>query len=238
MNDEERWQSVKEHGKNWLQEQSNADKGLHLGEYFAYTYNHDLKHIAFSLSRYKFVSKMFCYRPNMRVLELGCNEAVGAVMLSQNMNMEKYVGVDLDADAIAWNRENLPAEWQFLAANFFTNTELQAGRYTSDLVMSLDVIEHIEQKNEDDFCRVITKNLAKDGVVVIGTPNITMDPYASPASKIGHINLYDQKRLYRLLSKYFANVFIFGMNDEIVHTGFAPMACYIFALCTGVKHDL
>jgi len=48
---------------------------------------------------------------------------------------------------------------------------------------------------------------------------------------MGHINLYDQKRLYMLMSKFFHNVFIFHMNDEVVHTGFAPMTCYIFALC-------
>ncbi|MBQ8692884.1 MAG: hypothetical protein IJ520_07040, partial [Synergistaceae bacterium] len=68
-----------------------------------------------------------------------------------------------------------------------------------------------------------------------GTPNITLSPYACEASKAGHINLYDQKRLYKLCSKYFDNVFIFNMNDEVVNTGFAPMACYMFAVCAGKK---
>jgi hypothetical protein len=35
-----------------------------------------------------------------------------------------------------------------------------------------------------------------------------------------------------LLARHFHNVFVFSMNDEVVHTGFYPMAQYLFALCT------
>ena len=30
--------------------------------------------------------------------------------------------------------------------------------------------------------------------------------------------------------QYFENVFMFSMNDEVLHTGFAPMGHYLFAL--------
>src|SRR5262249_47894355 len=40
-----------------------------------------------------------------------------------------------------------------------------------------------------------------------------------------------------LLEKYFAHVFIFSMNDEVVHTGFSPMAHYLFALCSVPKWE-
>ena len=33
-----------------------------------------------------------------------------------------------------------------------------------------------------------------------------------------------------LLDKFFHNVFVFSMNDEVVHTGYAPMAHYVFGL--------
>ena len=36
-------------------------------------------------------------------------------------------------------------------------------------------------------------------------------------------------------SRYFENVFVFGMNDEVVHTGFYPMCHYIFVLGTGKR---
>ena len=87
----------------------------------------------------------------------------------------------------------------------------------------------------DSLCKIITDHLRKDGIAVIGTPSIGMDPYACEASKIGHINLYSQERLYRLMDKYFSNVFIFNMNDEIVNVSFDPMACYFFAVATGKR---
>ena len=35
------------------------------------------------------------------------------------------------------------------------------------------------------------------------------------------------------MQQFFHNVFIFSMNDEVVHTGYAPMAHYLLALgCT------
>ena len=34
---------------------------------------------------------------------------------------------------------------------------------------------------------------------------------------------------------YFNNVFIFSMNDEVVHTGFFPMAQYLIAVCCSKK---
>ena len=36
-----------------------------------------------------------------------------------------------------------------------------------------------------------------------------------------------------LLQREFENVFMFGMNDEIVHTGYAPMCHYIWAVAAG-----
>ena len=39
--------------------------------------------------------------------------------------------------------------------------------------------------------------------------------------------------LRRLLENLFHNVFIFSMNDEMVHTGFAPMAHYLIGMGCG-----
>ena len=87
----------------------------------------------------------------------------------------------------------------------------------------------------DIFLNSILRNLKKDGFCIIGTPNITASKYACKASKIGHINLFDAERLKKLLLKKFNNVFIFGMNDEVVHTGYYPMCHYLFALACNRK---
>ena len=102
-------------------------------------------------------------------------------------------------------------------------------------MVSLDVIEHIPQSNEEDFVDTVCMNLKDTGFVVIGTPNSAIFPYASPSSKSGHINNYTPERLYELWSCRFDNVFMFGMNDEVLNTGFYPMNCYVLALCCNKK---
>lgn len=202
---------------------------LQLGTYYSNMIHSDIKHLAFSLSRYKFVSKMFSYKEKLNLLELGCQEGFGALLFKQTIDLNQYVGIDLDEEAVKWNKEYLPEDLRFICCNLFQCEEIGKGNF--DAVFSLDVIEHIASDMEDELCKLVVKSLKQDGVAIIGTPNIAMDPYACEASRIGHINLYDQKRLYKLMSKYFHNVFIFNMNDEVVNTGFAPMACYIFAMC-------
>jgi hypothetical protein len=51
----------------------------------------------------------------------------------------------------------------------------------------------------------------------------------------GHINMKSADSLKDLLAQYFHNVFIFSMNDEMVHTGFYPMAHYLMALAIEIK---
>ena len=59
-----------------------------------------------------------------------------------------------------------------------------------------------------------------------------MTPYASEAASVGHINLYDQKRLFETCKRHFNNVYIFNMNDEMIHMGMDAMSCYFFAVCS------
>lgn len=207
-------------------------KQLQLGSYYTHAVSSDLKHLVFALSRYKFASKLLMYKKDIRLLELGCQEAIGALMFQQNIKLEKYVGLDFDERAMDWNRNNLSEDFEFICGDLFHSTPQDE---SFDAVVSLDVIEHISTEMERKYCEVICSNIKQEGTVIIGTPNIKMDPYACEASKIGHINLYSQDRLYHLMEQYFHNVFIFNMNDEVVHTGFNPMACYIFAVCCNKK---
>ena len=101
---------------------------------------------------------------------------------------------------------------------------------TFDAVISLDVIEHINQKDQGAFLDGIKDNLSAEGIAVIGTPNDSASRYASEASQIGHINMFDAQRLETLLRDHFVHVFMFGMNDEMVHTGFSPMCHYLMAV--------
>jgi hypothetical protein len=62
-------------------------------------------------------------------------------------------------------------------------------------------------------------------------PSLESQIYASPQSKEGHINCKTGMSLKKTLEKHFKNVFLFSMNDEVIHTGYYPMAHYLLALC-------
>ena len=99
-----------------------------------------------------------------------------------------------------------------------------------DAAYSLDVLEHIAREDEDRFISNIAASLNRTGVAIIGSPSLNSQQWASPTSKAGHINCKDAGELKRLLERRFDNVFMFSMNDEVVHTGFYAMAHYYFAL--------
>ena len=58
---------------------------------------------------------------------------------------------------------------------------------------------------------------------------------ASEGSKLGHVNCRTGKEFKKFMEKYFDNVLLFSMNDEVVHTGFEKMAHYLFVVCSSIK---
>ena len=49
------------------------------------------------------------------------------------------------------------------------------------------------------------------------------------------MNLFDAARLRKTMERYFRGVFMFGVNDELVHTGFYPMAHQLICVGSGRK---
>ena len=194
-------------------------KDRSLGRHWSYNLRNDPKRLPFVLARYKFAASLVTR--SRRVLELGCSEGIGCPLLAHAAT--SYVGVDFDEPAIVTAQENWANERRsFVQGDFLGQT---FGCF--DSVVSLDVIEHIHVDYEDLFFDTVAHNLDDDGVCVIGTPNVTSAAYASEASQRGHINLYDADRLAGAMHKVFHNVLRFGINDEIAHTGYAPMCHYL-----------
>ena len=181
--DEKRWSKARDI--------FNRTNQLQLGSYYSHAIHNDIKHFSFTLSRYKFVAKLLMYKDSVDLLELGCQEGLGALMFEQNINLGRYVGVDLDQEAIEWNKEHLSNDFEFDCANFLDYPGLMDRGGEFDAVVSLDVIEHIDSRMENKFCEVISSSLKEDGIAIIGTPNIMMSPYVSEETQIAHINLYD-----------------------------------------------
>ena len=202
---------------------------LSLGPWTSYSVLHDPKHLCFVLARYKFCSKMLQGKND--ILEIGCGDAFGITVVAQGA---RYVlGVDVDDRLITNNSERLKPIKNLEFRNLNICDEVPTR--TFDGIYSVDVIEHLDPPLEERFMGNTRACLKPDGVCIIGTPNITANKYATPRSRIQHINLKGHKELRALLDKYFVNGFMFSMNDEVVHTGYYPMAHYLFAVGVGVK---
>lgn len=198
---------------------------LTLGGHWSFNLRNDPKRLPFVLARYKLAAKMAC--KNANVLELGCSEGIGTPILAEFA--KSYTGVDMDAEAIDAAMQNFVADnRRFLADDFLDKTF-----GTFDAVVSLDVVEHIVPAMENRYFDTIIANLTDTGIAVVGTPNKTSEAYASPMSKAGHVNVFTMDHLMQAMGRVFHNVFPFGINDEVVHTGYAPMCHYI--VCVGAN---
>lgn len=189
----------------------------------------DPRRLAFILARYKFVSKMLSGCRNAG--EIGCGDAFGTRMVLQEIpDITVYDFDPLFIGDVLARRDN---RWP-LKAEVHDIVEAPLPR-KHEALFSLDVLEHIAPKDEHQFLANMCGSLDDDGLLVIGTPSIKSQPFASPPSKAGHINCKSGGELKALLKRYFARVLMFSMNDEVVHTGFSPMAHYLFAICANVK---
>ena len=106
-----------------------------------------------------------------------------------------------------------------------------------DGAYSLDVLEHIPRDLEHRFVGNICRSLCPEGILIVGSPSLESQQHASPPSKEGHVNCKTAPEFKSLMERYFSSVFIFSMNDEVVHTGFSPMAHYLIALCCHRKPE-
>jgi len=187
----------------------------------------DPRRLVFTLARYKFVSKMLSGYGN--VLEVGCGDAFCARVVAQEV--KRLTVTDYDPLFIEDALSRMEEPWVFNAkAHDILEGPVQG---SFDAAYSLDVMEHIPQELEDVYLRNIKASLTPQGVLIIGMPSLESQQHASASSRAGHINCKTGEDLRKVLREHFHNVFLFSMNDEVVHTGFSKMAHYLFGLCTG-----
>ena len=204
---------------------------VQLGPWTSHIWRTDPRHLGFLLARYKFCARMLVGKSE--VLEVGCGDAFGMMVVLQAV--KSVHGIDFESLVIDDAKARLAAEGvQRCSFSVLDITKRPVGR-KFNAAYSLDVIEHISLESEDCFMANICRSLRPNGVCIIGTPNVEAQKHASPASTAGHVNLKSAESLRNVLARYFHNMFIFSMNDEVVHTGFSPMAHYLLGMGVGVK---
>jgi 2-polyprenyl-3-methyl-5-hydroxy-6-metoxy-1,4-benzoquinol methylase len=187
----------------------------------------DPRHLLFLLARYKFVAKMLSGKK--KVLEVGCADAFATRIVLQEV--ETITAIDFDPVFVADVHERRDPDWRFDCKVYDMLDGPVLGGF--DAAYSLDVLEHIPPAAEHRFVGNIAASLHNDGVLIVGSPSLQSQVYASKPSREGHVNCKDSKGMRMLMEAHFRNVFIFSMNDEVVHTGYYPMAHYLLALCVG-----
>lgn len=186
-----------------------------LGEMTGYRWATDPKGLCFTLARYKFVAKMLEGRG--KVLEVGCGDGWPSKIVQQCVGMLVCTDVR-PADVPHFRQHDMlsgPMSEQF------------------DAAYALDVLEHVQPEAEGRFLANIAASVTDYAPVIIGMPSLESQQYASRLSKIGHVNCKTQAELKKTMARHFRTVLMFGMNDEVLHTGYGPMCHYILGL--GIK---
>lgn len=176
------------------------------------TWRWNPRRIVFASSRYKFVAQML--KGKELVAEIGCADG----FLSEIVRREVWVLDLYDFDPVWASRV-----WDIVEAPL---------PRTYDAIFMLDVIEHIDPKKESLALANIKRSLRPHGTLIVGAPSLESQAYAADISKAGHVNCKSGEQFRADLQKHFGNVFLFGMNDEVLHTGFPQMCHYLLAVCT------
>lgn len=184
-----------------------------LGAMHSDSWARDPKHLLFTLSRYKFVSKLL--QGKHSVLEVGCADGFASRVVRQAVGILTAVDIKVH-----------PCEQSEKWPIIFKDWNILTGPLPGfDAVYCLDVFEHIAEED------TLLQNLrACAPVCVIGAPSIESQKYASQLSKEGHVNCVTGEYLRGAMARHWKHVFMFGMNDEVVHTGYLPMAHYLFGV--------
>jgi SAM-dependent methyltransferase len=197
-----------------------------LGVLKNWEWHDDPRRMLFSMARYKFVAKMFEGRES--VLELGCGDGFNAPIVKQAVG--RLTLTDFDPLFIADARERMRDRWPYEAHVVdILKDDIPGGPY--DAIYSLDVLEHLPAEADDLVISKLCAALTPDGAAIVGMPSLESQAHASAASKAGHINCKSMPDLKALMQRHFHAVFMFSMNDEVVHTGYHKMAHYLLALC-------
>jgi 2-polyprenyl-3-methyl-5-hydroxy-6-metoxy-1,4-benzoquinol methylase len=203
-----------------------------LGKSTDYVWNNDPKRLGITLSRYKFVSKMVSKSDCL--LEVGCGDSFQNRIVKQSC--KSLTAIDM--------QKNLILEAKINKSKIFPVTHIHHNILSGpvsktknlyDGVFSLDVLEHIDKKNEKKFIKNSIFNLKKNSYLLVGMPSIESQKYASYKKKKSHINCKSGDDLKKTFQSFFHNVILFSMNDEVIHTGFSKMAHYLIVLCTTKK---
>lgn len=196
-----------------------------LGPVASHSWLQQPEHLGFQIARYRAAAALIGNAED--IVEIGAGEGIGAPILARGR--KSYYGIDTDTEALQIAHDHHASETiQFREGDATGYVTLTGGAW--DAVVSLDTVEHIPPDEEPLYWATVTGLLDEYGIAVIGTPSAHMYQYASPQSKIGHINNFTPERLKETLLHHFYAVQMHYMQDVAIHWGLPAAAHYLIGV--------
>lgn len=197
-----------------------------LGSFEGITYQESPLDFFILLARYKFAARLIDRTDS--VLDAGCGHGLGSVMLSKFAR--SVIGVDMDRELIEHCR-NTYTEITNLNFEVGDLKDLSDFDRQFDSIVCMDVIEHFTREEGPVVVQSMANALNERGMLIIGTPNVRSQEFASQRRKMTHPFEYDYAAFKKILSDIFRRAIVFSMTDEVVSTGFSQMAWYFMGVC-------
>lgn len=191
-----------------------------LGSMASQYWRDDPKLLGIHLSRYKFVSKLVSGKK--KVADIGCGDGFFSKLVKEQVGELHLYDFD----------EKFVNECEGHLHNIL---EGQLPYRNYDAIYTLDCLEHIDLDKQDLAILNISSSLNENGMFICGVPSAESQPYASIASKIGHVGCLTYHQLKSKLEAHFHNVIILTINDEQLGLSFEKMANYYMAVCCGIR---
>jgi len=163
-----------------------------------------LRHIA----GYYFARNLIAKRvfgKSCKILEVGCGVGYGTNFISSDYT----VGLDISKDALIKARKNNRHIHWVLG----DGTSLPFKNESFDVVISLQVIEHIPKKKVFPYLNEIKRVLKSGGMFILTTPNrnLRLLPFQKPWNP-SHEHEYSAKELENVLKRVFSSYYIKGID--------------------------
>jgi len=177
-----------------------------------------LDNLLFHLARYKFISRLI--KPSDTVIEIGCGSGYGARYLSDYAR--DVVAIDEEADMVEY------AKSRFAKSNLVFDSKI-GDRSGFDVVVCLEVIEHMSKDDGRKLLAQIKTLMAPGGVLFISTPRKITNP--SENRKTYHVHEYEYEEYRSILEEFFARALVLTQIDEMVSTHNPSCAWNFVAVC-------
>lgn len=184
----------------------------------------DIENLLYHLARYKFVLRQL--RPTDTVLEVGCGTGYGLHFLAKAA--AQLDGVDMDDESIAtakrqYHRSNVHYAVQDI------HTFPRESHY--DVVICLEVIEHLDRDAALALLRRIKALKKPDGIAFISTPRAVPFEQRSRNRQIVHVHEYTIEELRQDLDTVFGRGIVLSQIDEGIGSANPGTAWNYVAVC-------